>query len=126
MLEIPPNPEPEFTSAVVTANNSIVSNAIYRLGGVIQGSNNLTSFTEWSSGTNNIVYDSTQPLFVNAANGDYRILPGSQAYNAGSNELALAAGLTFDSKDNAGMPRITDEFIDIGAYEWYAVSMPIG
>ena len=111
----------------LTANNSIITDTIYRYrsSGTIQGSNNLSTYTAWSSGTNNIVYDSSIPLFVDAANGDYRILPGSQAYNAGSNELALAAGLTYDSKDNTGMPRITDEFIDIGAYECYTVSAPI-
>ena len=93
------------------------------LSGTISGSNNLVTGT--ISGSNNLVYDSTQKLFKDAENGDYRILPGSQAYDAGNVEYATEANLGYSSRDISGMPRISDGTIDIGAYESYMFFSPI-
>ena len=82
------------------------------------GYNNLTSFTGWDDTSgNNCLYNPAQPLFVNAATGDYRLAPGSQAIDKGSNALAYAAGLDADLLDMAGSPRFFSAAIDIGAYE---------
>ena len=108
-----------------TVNNSILADEIYVPGGAIQGANNLSLPMTWTAGSNNSVYDSTRPLFEDAENGDFRLLLGSQAFGAGSNELALAAGLTYASKDLEGMPRIYDGIIDLGAFECCTVSTPI-
>ncbi|MCL2347719.1 MAG: right-handed parallel beta-helix repeat-containing protein, partial [Planctomycetaceae bacterium] len=79
----------------------------------VRGSNNLTTFTAWDSGTNNLVYDSAKRLFVNSFDGDYRLVPGSQAIDKGSNAL-LPGEL---SHDLAGNPRIVNGIVDMGAYE---------
>ena len=60
------------------------------------------------SGEHNI---SADPMFVDPATGDYRLLPGSPAINAGDNSYA-------PSFDFAGTPRPQGLIVDIGAYEF--------
>src|SRR5690606_6143330 len=61
----------------------------------------------------------TNPLFVNAAEGNYRLQLGSPVINAGSNTAYTAAGGNLaNDLDLAGNPRLMDEFIDMGAYEF--------
>ncbi len=59
-------------------------------------------------GPGNIALD---PLFINAAGGDFRLRPDSPCINAGSNEFV------FGETDVAGNPRIISGTVDIGAYE---------
>jgi|SRR5579872_508470 len=54
---------------------------------------------------------SIDPLFVNAAGGNYQLNPGSPAINAGYNSPRLP------SRDLAGHPRIVGGIVDMGAYE---------
>jgi hypothetical protein len=60
------------------------------------------------------------PLFLDAANGDYRLLDGSACINAGDNS-AFPRSLV---EDIDGYPRITDSIADIGAYEFGIVTIP--
>jgi parallel beta-helix repeat protein len=53
------------------------------------------------------------PLFLDAANADYRLQDGSPCINAGDNS-ALPQSLV---EDIDGNPRITDGIMDMGAYE---------
>jgi len=92
---------------------------IYCPAGVIYGYNNLTTYTNWSGGSrDNLVYDPAKPLFVDAANGNYKLAADSQAIDAGDDDLAYAAGLDVHSRDLAGKPRFSGGTIDIGAYEY--------
>jgi len=67
---------------------------------------------------NNFLYNSALPLFVDAANGDYRLAQNSQAIDKGNNQHAYNAGLDENSLDMAGNPRFSGSSIDIGAYEY--------
>jgi hypothetical protein len=67
-------------------------------------------------GPGNIV--GVDPMFRDAANGDYSLLPCSPLLNAGSN-AAVAGVLT----DFNGQPRIQGDTVDIGAYEAPALSL---
>ena len=72
--------------------------------------------TPLPSGTGNIASD---PLFVNAAGGDYRLQAGSPCIDAGNNAYAVG------SVDMDGNPRIYNGRVDMGAYEWRP-SVPSG
>ncbi|RYD52364.1 MAG: T9SS type A sorting domain-containing protein [Sphingobacteriales bacterium] len=63
------------------------------------------------AGTGNL--SNTSPLFVDSANGDYRLSAVSPAINAGSNS-AVPASLTTDLD---GTVRIQQSTVDMGAYE---------
>ncbi len=62
------------------------------------------------SGTGNIVAD---PLFVDAANGDYRLQSGSPCIDSGSN-----AGVTWQFLDVAGVHRKIGASVDMGCHEY--------
>lgn len=85
-------------------NNSAVSNANH------VGATFLYSCTTpLPAGAGNI---STDPLFVDAASGNYRLLAISPCINAGTNALAA---LPYDLDGN---PRILLDIVDMGAYEY--------
>ena len=54
----------------------------------------------------------TEPVFVDAANGDYRLAAGSPCIDAGSNAYVVGF-LDLDS-----LPRIVGRVVDMGAYEY--------
>lgn len=63
--------------------------------------------------TNGIGNFTNAPLFVNAAAGDFRLAAGSPGINAGTNQDWMIGEL-----DLAGLPRIADGVVDVGAYEY--------
>ena len=67
---------------------------------------------ETDDGGGNIFDD---PLFVDAASGDFRLLDGSPCIDAGTNGLAAAG------TDLGGNPRIVGIAVDMGAYEYQPV-----
>ena len=62
---------------------------------------------------NNMLQDN--PLFVNAEQHDYRLQANSPCVNAGTPNVA---GLFIPYVDLAGGPRIYNNIIDMGCYEW--------
>jgi hypothetical protein len=104
------------------STNMVVQNTI--VWGNMSGTNNtpdqifgtpLVSYCDiqggWTNnGTGNITND---PQFVDAANGNYRLSPGSPCIDAGTNQ-AWMANIT----DLDGNPRIVNGTVDIGACEF--------
>jgi predicted outer membrane repeat protein len=70
-------------------------------------------------GTSNIDAD---PLFVNAGAGNLQLQAGSPCVNVGSNPAVPASVTT----DLAGVPRIIDGTVDLGAYECTSVNWTDG
>ena len=68
------------------------------------------SFPATVKGTGNIVAD---PQFVDASNGDYHLSSGL-CINAGTNQ----AWMTENAVDYEGNPRVSDDIVDIGCYEF--------
>src|SRR5665213_3038562 len=60
---------------------------------------------------------SSDPLFVNAAAGDFHLQTNSPCRNAGTNDIWMAAAQDLDGK-----PRIAEGIVDMGAFE----VLPVG
>ena len=78
-------------------------------------SNTLSSYSDWTSGENNLTYDESQPLFMDADSGDYTLALYSQALDKGDNLYVTT------SVDLAGNPRIAGAAVDLGAYEFQKI-----
>ncbi len=75
---------------------------------------NQTNAAYTAVANHNLPTDS-DPLFVDLAGGNYRLLRESPAINTGKN--TFFEGLSADTKDLAGNTRLFDIAIDMGAYE---------
>ena len=101
-----------IAATAVTLRNNIVVSSKYAYNGIgnLTSSNNL-----WSGGGSAPSWDSASksadPLFVNAAGGDFHLQAGSPAIDAGYS----IAGLSYDIQ---GTPRPQGSAIDIGADEY--------
>lgn len=63
--------------------------------------------------TNSLVVPANAPMFVDAANGDFHLVPNSAAINAGADLSAEIPAVDFD-----GITRPQGSAWDIGAYEF--------
>ena len=107
--------------ANTTFRNSIVVDSV-RLKGTANAYNTLSSVAAWSNAgvadVVNFAYDATQPLFKDAANGNYTLADDSQALDRGDDEYAVAADGTALTTDLAGNDRVVGTAVDLGAYEF--------
>jgi len=111
--------EPTFNNCIVWGNNATTGNQIYAsAGGTItlnyscysnQDNDIVMSSTTFTATNNNSTVD---PLFVNAANEDFRLFGNSPAVNSGLNSYNTLLS------DIRGETRIQNTTIDMGAYEW--------
>ena len=109
-------------TAVLNAHNSIITgNSASRIGADVylngsnvaaNASNTLSSYSDWTNSENNLIYNASQPLFTNAAAGDYTLANNSQAIDKGS-DLYVTARVDF-----AGNKRASGISVDLGAYEY--------
>lgn len=114
-----------FFNSIIWGNTMVngTVNNIYKISGAAEFQYNfIQGSTSWKAnwGTdlgNNIDAD---PLFTNAAGGDYTLSENSPAKNAGSNtQYQNAGGNLATDKDLAGKSRLRGSTIDMGAYEAY-------
>ena len=94
-------------NTVVFANTGGSSPNVYAYGSGMSFTNCCTAPAV--AGIGNIAAD---PLFVNAAAGDYRLQTNSPCINAGTNQTGMAGATDLD-----GRPRVIQGIVDIGAYE---------
>ena len=81
--------------------------------------NTLSSYSDWASGADNVVYDASKPLFTDAATGDYTLAIGSQAIDKGGNQYVAESTVV----DLAGNPRFSVVTVDAGAYEFQKIKL---
>ncbi|MGN0032707.1 MAG: choice-of-anchor Q domain-containing protein [Candidatus Limimorpha sp.] len=62
----------------------------------------------------------TDPMFVDAENHDYRLTYGSPCINTGMEDVS---GIFISETDIAGNPRIFNDRIDMGCYEWNNIGL---
>lgn len=109
-----------LSSCIVTENTDNSANRL-----AIKNIGNITTSITYSNiqggftGTGNIDAD---PLFVDPANGNFRLQAGSPSINTGDPGSTTAS---VAATDLAGNPRIDSGRIDMGAYERQTVSGPI-
>ena len=107
-IDISPDSLPGFTSNF----NAVISRFTNDDGALIK------TLAQWQAATGNDLNSfvaNAAALFVNPAANDYRLKVGSPAINAGANAFGSAA-------DIAGLPRPAGGLVDIGAYEYGALS----
>ena len=79
---------------------------------VVNAYNTLSSFSAWTNGASNLVYNPSKALFRNADSKNFALPGNSQAVNKG-NDLYVATNV-----DLAGKNRISGANVDLGAYEY--------
>ena len=106
----------EAYNSIVYGNSSTSSGAadfyLNNSTAVANAYNTLSSFTNWTSGENNLTYDASKPLFTNASAGDYTLANDSQTIDKGNNVYVTL------NADGAGRRRISGDAVDLGAYEY--------
>ena len=92
---------------------SIMNSIFYGQDNVFSACTGVVSYCRYpmAVGTGNI---SDEPLFVDLANGDYRLLPESLCLNAGDPQYVPS----IDETDLDGQSRVIGSRIDMGAYEF--------
>lgn len=116
-------------------NNNIIAGNFSPFAGVndvatfsenVTGSNNLigdaTLLTSWTNGVNGNLLGTTEspldPKFVNPAAGNYRLSVTSPAINAGNNTLAIGPDDETIFMAIDGISRVVYDTVDMGAYEF--------
>jgi len=108
------NSSPSIVNSILYSTSSLCSIMIYG-----DSSPNVTycNILDGWPGEGNIDSD---PLFIDPENGNYQLLSNSPCINTGTPDTT---GLNLPEYDLAGNPRIYDDRIDMGCYEWQGVAV---
>ena len=85
---------------------------------LIEGDTNYIHSPEYITAFNHIL--DTDPMFVDFENHDFRLAPGSPCIDAGCRETPQ---YVLDGLDLDGRPRVDNQRIDIGPYEFVGASV---
>lgn len=103
------------SNATLFLNNSIVWG---NSSGIVNaGHNAVAIYSVVQGGYAGVGNSSSDPLFTNAATGNYRLQTGSPAIDLGNNAAYTSVGNINTDKDLANHPRLTGTTIDMGAFE---------
>lgn len=84
------------------------------------GYNILASTDEcWTWIEEYFAYDTSLPIFADPGSQDYSLAENSQAINIGENDYAFYSNGNEIIHDLAGLDRIHDQYVDLGAYEYH-------
>lgn len=106
-----------FSNCTVTKAGGTANNCLLGPGSLVSGGNNLI-WDETDSSSDTYV----DKIFVNFAEGDYRLASDSPALDSGDDAFVGSGDLDLD-----GNPRIMGTHVDIGAYEYvlYKLAPPV-
>lgn len=99
----------DFTNCIFWGNNGDIVGGFAGMDDRVNIQYSIVEEDAFSGVNNNILQN---PLFVNTANGGFRLKTGSPALNVGDNTIIPA-----NSLDLAGNLRIADGTVDMGCYE---------
>ncbi|MDO5308201.1 MAG: choice-of-anchor Q domain-containing protein [Planctomycetia bacterium] len=103
---------------LIVAQNTASNGAdLLCLDASLAAANTISSYS-FANGSNNVLYDGSQPLFADSSAKDYSLSDSSIAIDAGSSQLAIQSGLGIYSTDLSGAVRYLGDSVDIGAYEF--------
>ena len=104
--------------AALLYNDVVATNSSDVAGSVTKATANrvLSSFS-FNNQAQNYLYDSSKPLFVDAARGNFKLAENSQAIDKGLTQYAREFGIGAYARDLAGDLRYLGSEIDLGAYE---------
>lgn len=101
-------PAGNFINCTISKAGGTANNCLIGPGSAVTGNNNLTWDESDESASAYI-----GKIFIDFAAGDYRLLLGSPAIDAGNDALVTPGDL-----DLAGLPRLMGSHVDLGAYEY--------
>jgi len=96
------------------------------IGGDVTG--DATGVSNFTDDKTNLIGNTFDPLFADAPNGDFSLMPGSPAIDAGDNDAYKTATNVdpANALDALGNPRLYGKSIDMGAYEVQQPQQPGG
>ena len=107
----------------INSKNSIITNCILWVNSpdqILYAESNIVTYSDIQGGYEGEGNINTDPLFVDPENEDFHLTASSPCINAGNND---APDLPETDKD--GNPRIMDDIVDMGAYEYPGAVLPV-
>ena len=101
----------EIRNSIIALNTGKTDVYKKSTGRSIKAINTLSTYTAWTSGKNNLLFQSALPLFTDVSTSDFTLAASSQALDKGSTASVISAF------DLSGSARIVGGKVDLGAYE---------
>ena len=116
--------KPTLTNCIIWGNSATTARLLRNINGlptishsIVDGNNCAGIHSGVGAGVtcnSGMIYNQN-PLFNDPDNGDFHLLPGSPAINAGNNSVITSQNINYDLDS---LPRIVSNTVDIGAWEF--------